>query len=85
MGVFWNAIEPVYGLEWRETRRGAAALDVQVLALEVQSPSAFEQAFATMSRERVDALIVFAHALTIESLSRLPPSQRSTGCQPSMD
>jgi putative ABC transport system substrate-binding protein len=45
-----------------ETERAARALGMQLQILEVTDPNALESAFATIARERVDALIVLPNS-----------------------
>ena len=45
--------------ELRETQAAAQALGVQIQSLQVQDPSQFQSAYAAMTRERADALIIF--------------------------
>jgi hypothetical protein len=42
----------------------AAVLGLQVQSVSVQSPTGFDDAFGTITRERADGLIVFADPLT---------------------
>jgi ABC-type uncharacterized transport system substrate-binding protein len=45
--------------ELRETQAAARVLGVQIQSLQVQDPSQFQSAYAAMTRERADALIIF--------------------------
>jgi ABC-type uncharacterized transport system substrate-binding protein len=45
--------------ELQETRAAAKSQKVQVQSYRVQNPSEFEQAYASMTKERADALIIF--------------------------
>jgi putative ABC transport system substrate-binding protein len=54
---------PANALAWRETEGAARALGVTLQSHDVQGPKDFEIAFATMARQRPDALFVLADAL----------------------
>ena len=65
VAALWNPDDPVYGLELRRTETTARALGITLHAIEVRAPHDFEAAFATAAKDRADAMIVFAHTLTI--------------------
>jgi putative ABC transport system substrate-binding protein len=65
VAVLWNAASPGKGLEWHDTQAAAHALGVTLYSVEVRGPDDFASAFAVIARERPDALITFADALTL--------------------
>jgi len=65
VATLWNPDDPVYALELQRTEAAARALDISLHPVEVRTRDDFEPAFAAMIESRVDALIVFAHGLTI--------------------
>ena len=67
--------------ELKETQTAAQGLGIQVQAGKVQDPSQFQTAYAAMSRERANALIIFHRTfmlyhgkklLELAAKSRLP-------------
>jgi putative ABC transport system substrate-binding protein len=50
--------------ELRETQTAAKSLGVQIQALHVQEPDQFQRAYAAMTKERADALIIFSGSFT---------------------
>jgi putative tryptophan/tyrosine transport system substrate-binding protein len=64
--VVWNAANPANALAWSETQGAADKLVVTIQSLAVKDPKDFESAFASMARERPDALLVLEDALTIQ-------------------
>ncbi len=65
VATLWNPEDPVYALELERTERAVRSLGRTLLPIAVRSPTEFETAFAEMVGARADALIVFAHTLTI--------------------
>jgi putative ABC transport system substrate-binding protein len=70
VAVLWNPASPRHtqpGLEqtlaWTETQRAAHALGVQLQLVAAEGPDAFDRAFAAMTRERAEALVVLPHVL----------------------
>ena len=59
IALLWNPANPrLHALIVQETQRAAQALGIQVQLVEAGSVSGFEPAFAAMTQERADALIV---------------------------
>ena len=71
VAVLWNTAFPGKDLEWHDTQVAARALGVTVHAVEVRGPDDFDGAFAVIARERPDALVVFADALTLGHQRRI--------------
>jgi putative ABC transport system substrate-binding protein len=64
IAVLWNAEDRAMTLRYREIEQAAARLGVVVQPLGVREPDDFGQAFATMDRERPDAMFLVTDALT---------------------
>jgi putative tryptophan/tyrosine transport system substrate-binding protein len=71
VATLWNPDDPVYALELQRTEAAARGLGISLQPIEVRGVADFEAAFASMARHRADALIVFAHTLTILNQRRL--------------
>src|SRR5207244_112989 len=69
VAALWHRDAPV-GPYVKETQDAAQALGLQLQALEVGGPEAWEQAFAAMTREHADALVVLPSG-QIESHQRV--------------
>ena len=64
--VLWNSANPANSLAFRETESAGLKLGVKLLSQEVRSPKEFEAAFAAISSQHPDILIVVQDALTLE-------------------
>jgi putative ABC transport system substrate-binding protein len=64
IAVLWNAQDQAMTLRYREIDKAARALGVTVQPLGVREPDDFDHAFATMDRERPDALFMVTDSLT---------------------
>src|SRR5215475_11360973 len=64
--VLWNSANPANSLAWRETEAAGRKLGVRLRSQEVRSPKDFEGAFAEMSEQRPEVLLVVQDALTLE-------------------
>jgi putative tryptophan/tyrosine transport system substrate-binding protein len=63
VAVLWNPDGSGSTLVFKETQTAAHALGLQLQSLEVRSPDEFDQAFAAMTREHSDALVVISNEL----------------------
>jgi putative tryptophan/tyrosine transport system substrate-binding protein len=81
VAVVWNPTNPVKRLQWTESLTAAHTLSVQLHSVEVQAPEHLEPAFATVSQQPAEALLVFADEFTasyagqivaLANASRLP-------------
>jgi putative ABC transport system substrate-binding protein len=63
VAVLWNPDFPGSTLAFKETQTAAHALGLQLQSLEVRRPDEFDQAFAAMTREHADALVVISNEL----------------------
>jgi putative ABC transport system substrate-binding protein len=67
MAPLWS----VQGEAWQALQRTAEALRVTLQRVEVREPGEFESAFAAMTREHAEALIVLPHPLLMSHRTRL--------------
>jgi putative tryptophan/tyrosine transport system substrate-binding protein len=65
VAVLWNAALADKVPEWQGTQTAAQAVGVALHSVEVRGRDDFEGTFATLARERPDALITFADPLTL--------------------
>jgi putative ABC transport system substrate-binding protein len=63
VAVLWNPTNPNSMLGFKETQTAAHALGLPLQPLEVRGPDEFDQAFAAMTREHADALVVLSNPL----------------------
>ena len=71
LAVLWNPASPFQVVAEQEVQAAAQALCIKVLSLGVQAPEQFDQAFATIRRERPEALNVLADRLFLHTRGRL--------------
>jgi ABC-type uncharacterized transport system substrate-binding protein len=64
VAMLFNAAIPPAEVAMRELTAAATVLGLQVQSVSVQGPNGFDDAFATITRERADGLVVFADPLT---------------------
>jgi putative ABC transport system substrate-binding protein len=65
VATLWNPDDPVYALELQRTETAAQAFGVTIRPMQVRTRDDFAPAFAAMGQDNADAVIVFAHTLTI--------------------
>ena len=65
VAMLWNASDLGMTLRYRAAEDGARILGIKVQALGVRQPDDFEEAFAAMTRERPDAILMVSDALTM--------------------
>lgn len=58
--IFWNSTQPGTDLFLREAQMAGRSLGVSLQPVDVQSPSEFKAAFARITKDRAEALIVFS-------------------------
>jgi putative ABC transport system substrate-binding protein len=63
VAVLWNGANAARARAFKETQVAAGALGVVLQSLEVQAANDFEKAFRAASKERAQALVVFADGL----------------------
>jgi putative tryptophan/tyrosine transport system substrate-binding protein len=71
VAVLWNPADPAKALDVRETQAVGQALGVQLQLLEVRGPEEFESAFASMTRDRAEALITLGDPLTVSHRTQI--------------
>ena len=64
--VLWNTANPALAYPWKQTQSAAGELGLMLQSLEVRDPKDIESAFAMMTQDRPDALIVLQDALTLQ-------------------
>jgi ABC-type uncharacterized transport system substrate-binding protein len=87
VACFWNPDVPRYAALWEATEEAARKLGVTLLPVEVREPREIEGAFARITRERAQALVVIADPLALAAVrpeipalaakNRLPSSYAS--------
>jgi len=68
VACFWNPDIPGYVAFWKATEEAARRLGVTLLSVEVREPREIEGAFARITRERAQALVVIADALALSAV-----------------
>src|SRR5262245_42631207 len=63
VAVLWDPANPSSILGFKETQTAAHALGLPLQSLDVRGPDEFDQAFAAMTREDADALVVLSNPL----------------------
>ena len=71
VAVMLNPTNPNHQLDLKETQVAARTLGVELQPIEVSNPNTFQGAFATMTRDRVRALIVLADPTFYSQRSRI--------------
>ena len=71
VAMLWNAADLGMTLRYQASEAGAQALGLSVQPLGVREPDDFEQAFATMQRERPDAILMVTDTLTLLNRKRV--------------
>src|SRR5262245_59763681 len=63
VAILWNPANPAHVLAIATVKTVAEQLGVQLQLLETSSPSHFDDAFATMAKERTEALLIFSDSM----------------------
>lgn len=71
VAMLWNAADLGMTLRYRSAEDAARVLGVKVQALGVREPNDFNNAFAEMTREPPDAILMVSDALTVLNRSRV--------------
>jgi putative tryptophan/tyrosine transport system substrate-binding protein len=71
VAMLWNAADLGMTLRYRSAEDAARVLGVKVQTLGVREPEDFDHAFAEMTRERPDAILMVSDALTILNRRRV--------------
>jgi len=70
VAVLWNFDNEGMALRFREVQAASRVLGVSIQSVGVRTPADFDGAFATMTKERPDALLVMADTVTIGQRKR---------------
>ncbi len=65
VAVLWNSSNQSKVAEWRDTQVAAQTIGLTLHSVEVRAPGELDGAFASILRERPDALITFTESLTL--------------------
>jgi putative ABC transport system substrate-binding protein len=71
VAMLWNAADLGMTLRYRAAEDAARVLGISVQTLGVREPDDFDQAFAEMTRERPDAILMVSDALTLLNRKRI--------------
>jgi putative ABC transport system substrate-binding protein len=71
VAMLWNAADLGMTLRYRAAEDAARVLGLEVQTLGVREPDDFDHAFAAMTRERPDAILMVSDALTILNRKRI--------------
>jgi putative tryptophan/tyrosine transport system substrate-binding protein len=71
VAMLWNSDDLGMTLRYRASEAGAKALGISVQALGVREPNDFDQAFAEMTRDMPDAILMVTDSLTILNRRRV--------------
>src|SRR6266498_1205800 len=71
VAMLWNAADLGMMLRYRASETGAQALGISVQALGVRELNDFDQAFAAMTRDMPDAILMVSDSLTILNRKRV--------------
>jgi putative tryptophan/tyrosine transport system substrate-binding protein len=71
VAMLWNAADLGMTLRYRAAEDAALVLGIKVQTLGVREPDDFEHAFAEMTRERPDAILMVSDALTMLNRRRV--------------
>jgi putative tryptophan/tyrosine transport system substrate-binding protein len=71
VAMLWNAADLGMTLRYRSAEDAARVLGLKVQTLGVREPEDFEHAFAEMTRERPDAILMVSDALTMLNRKRI--------------
>src|SRR5215472_16449487 len=71
VSMLWNANDPAMTAWYRSAADAAVKLGIQLQALGVREPDDFEAAFATMTREKPDGIMMVTDVLTMLNRRRV--------------
>lgn len=72
-GVLTNPKNSTHQIYWRNIQSAAQKLGLKAIPVEASTPDEIERAFATLARERVEALVVAADSLFLNQRQRIAP------------
>jgi putative ABC transport system substrate-binding protein len=67
VGVFWHSENPYSKLAFKEVEAAARTLGVRLHAVRLSGPSDLDTAFATLRRDRVEALVIHGYVATLQN------------------
>ena len=67
VGVLWNSENPYSKLAFREVEAAARTLGMRLHAVRLSGPSDLDTAFATLKRDRVEALVIHGYTATLQN------------------
>jgi len=67
VGIFWNPESTYSALAFKEVEAAARALGVRLHAVRLTGPSDLDTAFATLKRDRVEALVLHGYVATLQN------------------
>jgi ABC-type uncharacterized transport system substrate-binding protein len=71
VAVLWDPGYSDFAADWRELQATARAKSVTLLPVEVHDPADLDLAFATMVRQRAEAIITFSDTMTYNNASQV--------------
>jgi putative ABC transport system substrate-binding protein len=71
VAMLWNANDPAMTARYLNAAEAAVKLDIQVQALGVREPDDFEAAFAAMTQEKPDGIMMVTDVLTMLNRKRV--------------
>jgi putative ABC transport system substrate-binding protein len=71
VAMLWNANDPAMTARYRIAAEATVKLGIQVQALGVREPDDFEAAFASMTREKPDGIMMVTDVLTVLNRKRV--------------
>jgi len=67
VGAFWQSENPYSSLALKEVEAAARTLGIRVHAVRLSGPSDLETAFATLKRDRVEALVIPGYSAMVQN------------------
>jgi putative ABC transport system substrate-binding protein len=80
VAMLWNADDLAMTLRYKASETGAKALGLSVQPLGVREPDDFDEAFAAMTSDKPDAILMVSDPLTNLNRKRVSSSRRRTVC-----
>jgi len=71
IAVLWNPDNPWHPITMKDLEAGGRSLKLQLQKVPVRGPEEFQNAFATMRKERVQAVLLLADPITYVHRKRL--------------
>lgn len=67
VGIFWDSENPYSALAFKEVEAAARTLGVRLHAVRLTGPADLDTAFATLKRNRVEALVLHGYVATLQN------------------